>query len=173
MGSGRRAAAEAPRAATRRVGAGDKKTSEGNLHIMQIMRARAGQRAFCAAHNSEHYVELPTTEHGWAGSTERLTKPGTHAGGKAQPAAEPQALGPVVWGEGRRGGVRAETEGATSNEATEGIAQVAKATSWPEPPEHCPVCQATTAVARRDACRAASKRRDGRSGVNSPTQSKS
>jgi len=66
---------------------------------------------------------------------------------------------PVFRGEGRRGVERAETEGTAPNEGTEGIAQVAKAVFWPQPPEHCPACQVATALARRDACRAASKRR--------------
>ncbi|WP_297505410.1 hypothetical protein [Ferrovum sp.] len=146
---------------------------------MQIMRARAGQRFFCAAHNSEHYVELPTTEPGWAGGTGRRTKPQAHAGGKAQrraaarqagrmpglpvpprkrqrrepkpnettepvakhpaafgygtaqPARSRKPLAPSFWGEGRRGGERAETEGTARNEGTEGSAQVAKAALWP------------------------------------------
>lgn len=49
--------------------------------------------------------------------------------GAARP--EPQALGPVFWGEGRRGGVRVETEGTALSEAAEGNAQVAKAVLWP------------------------------------------
>ena len=85
-GSGRREAAEAPRAATRWAGAGINNNPGGNLHIMQIMRARAGQHGAqrSVAHNSGHYVELPTTDHGWVGSAKPLPKPQTIGGGKAQ-----------------------------------------------------------------------------------------
>lgn len=47
--------------------------------------------------------------------------------GTAQPARSRKPLAPSFWGEGRRGGERAETEGTPPNEGTEGIAQVAKA----------------------------------------------
>jgi len=85
-----------------------------HLDIMQIMRARAGQHGAqrSVAHNSVHYVELPTTEHGWVGSAGHRTKPGHTRAGK-------------------RSAVRAETEGAASNEAAEGIGEVAKAAVWP------------------------------------------
>ena len=132
---------------------------------MQIMRARAGQRAFALRIITSIMLNCRPPKMAGQAAPKGERRRGPHAGGKAQPAAEPQALGPVVWGEGRRGGVRAEAEGAASSEAAEGIAQVARAAVWPEPPEHCPVCQTATAVARRDACRVASKRRDGR--VNS------
>ena len=168
---------------------------------MQIMRARAGQHGAqrSVAHNSEHYVELPTTEHGWAGS--ERSRGHTRAGkrsavrgrgrlseaelvsGSAQAAtkgnhikrshragcaasggtgvrygaarSEPQALGPAVWGEGRRGGVRAETEGEALSEATEPVCRsLRRQSGGPE---------SWRGAARRDACRVASKRRDGRS----------
>ena len=47
--------------------------------------------------------------------------------GTAQPAPSRKPLAPFFWGEGRPGGVRAETEGAGPTKGTEGIAQVAKA----------------------------------------------
>jgi hypothetical protein len=49
MGSGSRAAAEAPRAATRWAGVRNKRRQ---FTHNATLRARAGQRVFCAAHNS-------------------------------------------------------------------------------------------------------------------------
>lgn len=47
--------------------------------------------------------------------------------GTSQPARSRKPLAPSFWGEGRRGGERAETEGTPPNEGTEGIAEVAEA----------------------------------------------
>jgi hypothetical protein len=115
---------------------------------MQIMRARAEQRVFCAAHNSWHYVELPTTEHGWAGDTGRRTKPGTHAGGKEQRRARDTAGWATA--EPASGPSKRQRRELRQTKALRALRR--RRRRQPQPPEHCPVCQATTAVARRDAC---------------------
>ena len=68
--------------------------------------------------------------------------------------SEPQALGPVVWGEGRSGGVRAETEGTGLNEATKPVCRSLRRQSGGFGSWHN--------VARHDGCALYCIRRDGR-----------
>lgn len=78
--------------------------------------------------------------------------PATFGFGTAQPARSRKPLAPSFWGEGRRGGERAETEGTPANESTEGIAQVAKTGFVVVDAGALPGVSGCPALARRDAC---------------------